>query len=267
MKFSESNQTFDMKFGDTQSGGQDGFSPIANVTETDDGAIISITDKNGTTSATVKNGKDGLDGKNGTDGKDGVDGKTPVKGVDYFDGKDGKDGVDGYTPIRGVDYFTPEDVQEIVDEVKSSEGVYELIEEITTTEELTSLNRTAHPNGTPYNFKAVYVAMVVPVAPTAGNINIYSRKSGSVIGLMGLSALHATASRIVNYYTHQLHGLWLTRGGVCGGNYGSSDTHYFKDVPNLVVDIPVIDRLDISVVTSGTVIPAGTNIKIYGVRA
>lgn len=41
------------------------------------------------------------------------DGKTPVKGVDYFDGKDGHtpikgvdytDGKDGYTPIKGVDY-------------------------------------------------------------------------------------------------------------------------------------------------------------------
>lgn len=36
----------------------------------------------------------------------GKDGKTPVKGVDYFDGKDG---VDGYTPVRGVDYYTDAD--------------------------------------------------------------------------------------------------------------------------------------------------------------
>ena len=69
-------------------------------------------------------------------GKDGLDGRTPVKGVDYFDGlkgdkgdagKDsvsthiietiikqipinGVDGKDGYTPMKGVDYndgFTP----------------------------------------------------------------------------------------------------------------------------------------------------------------
>ena len=58
--------------------GADGFSPEAKVEETEDGAKITITDKNGTTEATVKNGKDG---------KDGVDGKTA-----YEYAKDG-----GYT--------------------------------------------------------------------------------------------------------------------------------------------------------------------------
>lgn len=42
--------------------GEDGFSPIATVEQTADGAAITITDKNGTTTATVTNGKDGSDG-------------------------------------------------------------------------------------------------------------------------------------------------------------------------------------------------------------
>lgn len=61
--------------------GKDGFSPIAKVTQTETGAIISITDKSGTTTATVTNGKDGKDGVNGTDGIDGTlgqDGYSPV---------------------------------------------------------------------------------------------------------------------------------------------------------------------------------------------
>ncbi len=48
--------------------GQDGYSPSASVTETDDGAEITITDKTGTTTATVKNGKDGAAGAPGKDG-------------------------------------------------------------------------------------------------------------------------------------------------------------------------------------------------------
>jgi hypothetical protein len=56
--------------------GKDGFSPIATVTETADGAVISITDAKGETTATVKHGKDGAPGK------------TPVKGVDYFTEED-----------------------------------------------------------------------------------------------------------------------------------------------------------------------------------
>ena len=48
------------------SGGADGFSPVANVSQTSTGAVITITDKTGTTTATVNNGKDGQNGKDGT---------------------------------------------------------------------------------------------------------------------------------------------------------------------------------------------------------
>lgn len=50
--------------GDTGDKGDDGFSPIANVTQTQSGATITITDKNGTTTTEIKNGKDGANGKN-----------------------------------------------------------------------------------------------------------------------------------------------------------------------------------------------------------
>lgn len=46
--------------GDPGTPGQDGYSPSASVTETDDGAEITITDKTGTTTATVKNGTSDL---------------------------------------------------------------------------------------------------------------------------------------------------------------------------------------------------------------
>lgn len=86
--------------------GEDGFSPIVDLTATDAGVDITVTDADGTKTATVRNGKDG---------RDGVDGYTPVKGVDYFDGVDGKDGKDGIngqdgrTPVKGVDYFDGKD--------------------------------------------------------------------------------------------------------------------------------------------------------------
>ena len=54
--------------------GIDGVSPIATVTQTADGAIISITDRDGTTTATITNGQDGRDGADGQDGRDGRDG-------------------------------------------------------------------------------------------------------------------------------------------------------------------------------------------------
>lgn len=101
------------------------------ITHSWNGTVLTITSASGTSSADLK-GKDGVDGKDGRtpvkgvdyfdgtngengytpikgidyfDGIDGKDGYTPVKGVDYFDGKDGTDGKDGYTPVKGVDYF------------------------------------------------------------------------------------------------------------------------------------------------------------------
>lgn len=89
--------------------GIDGFSPVVSIVDTDEGAVISITDSKGTKSAILFDGKDG---KNGADGKDG---KTPVKNVDYFDGKDGKDGTNGKD---GSDYvITSSDYEAIADVV------------------------------------------------------------------------------------------------------------------------------------------------------
>ena len=47
--------------GDPGATGADGYSPTATVTQTQNGAIVSITDKNGTTTANVSNGTDGND--------------------------------------------------------------------------------------------------------------------------------------------------------------------------------------------------------------
>ena len=55
-----------------EKGDDGGFSPTAKVEQTADGAVITITDKSGTTTATVTDGKDGKNGTNGTDGTDGV---------------------------------------------------------------------------------------------------------------------------------------------------------------------------------------------------
>ena len=51
--------------GENGKDGQDGFSPTATVEQTTNGAVITITDKNGTTTGTITNGKDGKDGADG----------------------------------------------------------------------------------------------------------------------------------------------------------------------------------------------------------
>lgn len=113
----------------------DVFSPVAKVEHTEDGAILTVTDGYGTTSAVIKNGKDGYTPKKGVDyfdGKDGKDGYTPKKGVDYFDGKDGKDGTDGKTPVKGEDYYTETDKEEIVNLVLEEIDIPDVSVEIPT---------------------------------------------------------------------------------------------------------------------------------------
>ena len=68
----------------------EGFSPTALVEQTHEGAAITITDKKGTTTASITHGKDGYTPQKDKDYFDGKDGYTPLKGVDYFDGENGK---------------------------------------------------------------------------------------------------------------------------------------------------------------------------------
>lgn len=89
--------------------GQDGFSPIAAVEQTESGATITITDQSGTTTAIITNGKDGAQGTQGEQGPQGLAGAN---------------GADGYTPQRGVDYWTEADKQYIVSATVKALPVY-----------------------------------------------------------------------------------------------------------------------------------------------
>ena len=117
--------------------GADGFSPIATVESNSEGAVISITDKNGTTTSQIYHGTNGLPGQDGfsptvevTDTETGVlltiTDSTGTKTATINDGKQGAQGEpgpagqDGHTPVKGVDYFTESDKQEIIDAVKNS---------------------------------------------------------------------------------------------------------------------------------------------------
>ena len=64
--------------------GEDGYSPSANVTQLNNGAIISIRDKTGESTATIYNGKDGAKGDKGDTGDKGNTGAKGDKGDKGF---------------------------------------------------------------------------------------------------------------------------------------------------------------------------------------
>ena len=111
--------------------GADGFSPIATVESNSEGAVISITDKNGTTTSQIYNGSNGLPGADGLDGKDGfsptievtdtetgvlltITDSTGTKTATVNDGVPGPQGPQGPQGIQGEkgDPFTYADFTE-----------------------------------------------------------------------------------------------------------------------------------------------------------
>jgi hypothetical protein len=102
----DENGNVEITIPDSGGNAEDGFSPVANVEQTATGAVISITDKSGITTATITNGKDGDDGTDGISptvavSKPGrvttltITDKNGTKTATINDGVDGKDGETG----------------------------------------------------------------------------------------------------------------------------------------------------------------------------
>lgn len=126
--------------GETGATGADGISPTVSVSKVGKVTTITITDVNGTKTATIKDGEDGTgsgDGTGGADGENGVgiasvvqtttsaeDGGINIITVTLTDGSahtfqvrngsTGEKGADGYTPVKGTDYYTDADKTEMV---------------------------------------------------------------------------------------------------------------------------------------------------------
>lgn len=85
--------------------------PSAVVSQTATGAILTVSDHNGTTTASIKSGADGADGETPTISTDSIDGGNSVTfgtsagywTINIYDGKDGTDGADGVSPTVSVD--------------------------------------------------------------------------------------------------------------------------------------------------------------------
>ena len=108
--------------------GVDGVSPVVTTTKTGDTTTITITDKDGTKTATIKDGEKSADGAPGAAGADGYSPSAKVtKSGDTatitITDKDGTttaevvDGAKGETPVKGTDYWTDSDKTEIVNDV------------------------------------------------------------------------------------------------------------------------------------------------------
>ena len=191
VSFSENSQTFNSNFGEVvalsnDQGGQSGqngatFTPYVSP----DGVISWTNDKDLPNPAPVNikgdkgepgergvqgekgdPGKDGTNGIDGADGKDGIDGQP---GKDGADGKEGSPGADGFAPTVSVTditgghrvTITDKDGDKTFDVMDGKDGTggstegggaeWEVINEITTTEEITRMTIDTDKDGNPFD--------------------------------------------------------------------------------------------------------------------
>lgn len=171
------------------------------------------------------------------------------------------------------DTLTAENLNHIEDGVYQNEertskiektvgGTYELVEEITTTEELTSIVRTAWPDGTTYNFKAMLVKFEIPLsyAEAKGLVVVNYGRGTTSDYFISITARQYCWSRIFKDFDR-----WQTEFAKATSKY-AAQVYRFAGVAEKFTNTPV-QRLQIGATTSGVPFPIDTTIKIYGVRA
>lgn len=152
---------------------------------------------------------------------------------------------------------------------EADSGTFELIEEITTTEELTSVSRTAWPDGTAYQLKAAKVKMEIAAGAGTGNVNTqYLNTESSTWLVLGLSSTSTIATSLRYHWSRAWrdYGKWECEFTGGASSKFATATYKMAGYDEVINDLD-ITRIQIQSTTSGVPIPAGTIIKIYGVRA
>lgn len=141
------------------------------------------------------------------------------------------------------------------------EPQFELIEEITLTEDVASIERTAEPNGNPYSFKRIKI--IVILTQMNDRRNYLFRANNNLIFAQFYSVVNATYSTFVALNIE-----------IDGGFVKASSSYALNGNANVIsqgtsfnglADIKAnsINKIKID----SAVMPVGTNIKIYGIRA
>lgn len=298
--------------------GVDGFSPTATVTQSDDGATVRITDKNGTTTAEIKNGENGEDYVLTESDKEEIAGMvetyddTEIRGEiddvkkDLSDLNDSVESLDtnkvGFTDfatqskagivipnnfygfnvgstgyLQGAIYpfsgyggmnesavISKGTLENVLAE-RLKEPQFELIEDFTTTEEATTITRTAEPNGTPYSFSKMIIQCDFQNSQAKNRypcIRLNDRGEGDSIYING-------AYTPIFYATYEFD---VSNGALIGHARGSNasttgNAHWSRArFTNPLFAGGKITKMQIMDSVAKN-IESGSRIKIYGIRA
>ena len=190
-----------------------------------------------------------------------------VEDTVYTDGDEAIESTDEATALTALMTEADEKLTRLDAVLAEKSRQYELIEEITLQEAVSSVYRTKDPNGVPYNFSAVRISVNYTAATRTASATIYlqAADNSNVIYHTATSAI-STTNRGLFFIAKNDHG-FAQYYCVDGGSY--SGTLNVKSTPGYN------DRMwkNCAKITIGTytgsdpvLIPAGTVIRIYGIR-
>lgn len=264
---------------------KDGFSPTATVTQTSTGADISITDKNGTTSASVKNGSDANVTKENVVNALGY---TPLESapVTSVNGKVGAVEIaasdvgaisDSNGSVQNAhlasasvttdklaegERMTKDNVVGALGyEPQKEEGTYELINSVTVTEEVTDIDITTDTHGDAFSLIHAYCKITSPTMSSAKAGSIYWRNADGTLSLSGWYQLFTGTTANVYYWAH----IYGSRVEALYERF--NETNSITDDHSVMTknfDYPAINRL-LLYVSLGA--PVGAVVELYGIRA
>lgn len=210
-----------------------------------------------------KQGKDGINGKDGVSGKDGINGRDGANGVSVSKVEVDADNHLQITLSNG----TIQDAGQIsVSGGGSGSAEYELIRSFTVTDadvanEVKGFAFGADDNGNEFSLSHIVAYCYFPGASGAGTFEIAIKNaSGALKGIYKRSEVLATAARWVKV-DMELKGYWT---GGCVTNTGANSTaaiyegHARNNVSNKAYYINLV---------SNVVLPVGSTIEVFGVRA
>ena len=235
--------------------GQDGISPVATVSKSGSTATISITDANGTTTAQIS------DGTNGTNGTDGADGFSPSASVS-------KVGDTATITITDKDGTT---TAQVTDGQSYTPAQWEVIAEVTTTENLAQLDINTDLNGLPFELTDMYARADLP-QPTTGTQDyitsyILVKKINGDADTVGGTTTQYPSSTSTLHFEHKCEMMCnyvftIARGSALPQNSG----HYEGASNNKAVVDSITGIRYTRYNSSSSMIPAGTVVKVMGKR-
>lgn len=169
--------------------------------------------------------------------------------------------------VKTVNGAAPDENGNVAIEASASDdnGVYELIETITLTEDTAQILRTAEPNGTPYNFKKLRILSKVAQSSAQGSINFWAADNCLISGRIYLSP-----SRAITYgITYLEVDCGMFKGMAM---YGIGDQYTTSNMDSAPYTrgssfINAIEMLKLTTDNGSILIPRGSTFTIYGVRA